>query len=208
VGRPAAPGSGAVEVVAGDLLVMPMPAEPYLVLSSAPFGIGTRLVRRLVAEAHGLVRAAVVLQRQAALRLAGRPRCGRFAATWAPWFDMRVARRIPARAFRPVPSVEAALLTLAPRATPLLSPAAYADYAAFIAELFAGRARTLADRLARRTGSRGRALAALDAAGVSRTATPSLVAPETYPGLFRSAASVRRSATPGRRSPDAWPFLG
>jgi 23S rRNA (adenine-N6)-dimethyltransferase len=184
--RSRAAGWGAVEVVAGDLLVTPLPAEPYLVVSSAPFGIGTQLVRRLLAEAHGLVRAAVVLQRAAAQRLAGAPRAGRFAATWAPWFDLRVGRRIPANAFRPVPSVDAALLVVEPRATPLLSPAAYREYDAFLAAVFDGRASTLADRLVRRAGGRRRALAALDAVGLPRSATPASVPPQAYPRLFRS----------------------
>jgi 23S rRNA (adenine-N6)-dimethyltransferase len=183
--RSRAPGWGAVEVVAGDLMVMPLPAEPFLVLANPPFGVGTQLVRRLVAEAHGLVRAAVVLQREAALRLAGRPRSGRFAATWAPWFDLRVGRTIPANAFRPAPNVDAALLIVAPRATPLLSPAAFAEYEAFLAAIFHGRARTLADRLAPRAGSRRCALAALDSVGLPGTATPSSVPPEAYPRLFR-----------------------
>jgi 23S rRNA (adenine-N6)-dimethyltransferase len=184
--RSRAPGWGAVEIVAGDLLVTPLPAEPYFVLSNAPFGIGTQLVRRLLSEAHGLVRAAVVLQREAALRLAGRPRAGRFAATWAPWFDLRVGRRIPAAAFRPVPSVDAAVLTVAPRAAPLLSPAAYPEYDAFLAAVFAARGRTLADRLVRRAGGRRRALAALDAVGLPRSTTPASVPPLAYPRLFRS----------------------
>jgi len=194
--RTRAPGWGAVEVVPGDLLAVPLPAEPYLVLASAPYAIGTRLVRRLLSDAHGLVRAAVVLQHETARRLAGRPRCGRFAATWAPWFELRVARRIPARAFRPIPAVDSAVLTLAPRAAPLLSPAAYRDYDRFLAAVFDGRGRTLADRLARHAGDRRRALRALEAAGVPPAATPSAVAPEVYPRLFRplGSAAVCREA--------------
>lgn len=123
---------GNVQVVHADALTVALPAEPFHVVSSAPYGVGTRLVRRLLTDAHGLVRASLVLQRETAHRLAGRPRTGRFAATWAPWFKLDVGRPISARAFRPVPQVGSAVLTLAPRRRPLLSPAAFDAYTRFL----------------------------------------------------------------------------
>ena len=90
--RTRAPSWGDVTVVAADALRVPFPAERFYVVSSAPYGIGTKLVRRVLTDAHGLVRAVFVLQRSAALRLA---RDGRFAASWAPWFELRVHGRIP-----------------------------------------------------------------------------------------------------------------
>jgi 23S rRNA (adenine-N6)-dimethyltransferase len=137
--RSRAPSWGDVTVVAGDALRVPFPDERFYVVSSAPYGIGTKLVRRVLTDAHGLVRAVFVLQRSAALRLA---HDGRFAASWAPWYELRVHGRIPARAFRPVPSVESAILTVVPRAVPLLSPAAFKGYESFLARVFSGRAAT------------------------------------------------------------------
>ncbi|HTE58837.1 MAG TPA: rRNA adenine N(6)-methyltransferase family protein, partial [Solirubrobacteraceae bacterium] len=206
-----AAGWGDVEVVAGDALAVPLPAEPFYVVSSAPYGIGTRLVRRLLSDAHGLVRAALVMQRETARRLAGRPSSGRFAALWAPWFELRVARRIPPGAFRPVPAVDSAVLTLAPRATPLLSPAAFGDYDAFLAIVFGGGGRTVADRLARRCGRRG-AQRVLAAAGVAAGATPSRVPPEHYARLFaayraKGPSETRRSVRPSPGVPTSWTGL-
>jgi 23S rRNA (adenine-N6)-dimethyltransferase len=186
--RSRAPSWGDVEVVQADALRVRLPTEPFHLLSNAPYGIGTQLVRRVLADAHGLVRATFVLQREAARRLAGAGRTGRFAATWAPWFALRAGRRIPAQAFRPVPSVDAAVLTIAPRDVPLLSPAAFADYSRFVERAFTGRRSTLARRL----GPRG--AGALAAAGVPRTATPSAVAPELYATLFTKLA--RRDGHP------------
>ncbi|MBE2319053.1 methyltransferase domain-containing protein [Solirubrobacter sp. CPCC 204708] len=172
--RSRAPAWGDVTVVAGDALHVPFPAERFLVVSNAPYAIGTKLVRRLLTDAHGLTRAVVVLQREAALRLAGG---GRFAASWAPWFELTVHRRVPARAFRPVPSVDGAMLTVVPRAQPLLSPAAYPRYDAFLTAAFSGRGNTLARRL----NVRPSALAAL---GLPRDATPGAVPPEVYARVF------------------------
>lgn len=189
-------GRGTVEVRCGDALVVRLPATPLYVVSSAPYGIGTALVRRLLTDAHGLVRAAVVLQRETAQRLAGRPRTSRFAATWVPWYDLAVVRRIPSSAFRPRPAVESALLSITPRQPPLLSPAVFDPYLRFLERPFAGRGRTLHERLGR--ASR----AGLAAAGVSRSATPSAVAPETYAVLFAALGATGAPArSPTRTSP-------
>ena len=135
-------------------------------------------MRRVLGEAHGLVRGVIVLQRETAYRLASG---GRFAASWAPWFELRVTRTIPARAFRPAPSVESAVMTIVPRPVPLLSPAAFAGYDAFLARVFSGREPTLADRIP----GRRRALAQ---AGLPRDATPSSVPPEAYARLYSTLA--------------------
>jgi 23S rRNA (adenine-N6)-dimethyltransferase len=168
--RERAPGWGNVEVRAADILTMPFPGDPYFVLSSVPYGVSTQLVRRLLTEAHGLVRATLVLQRETARRLAGRPRSGRFAATWAPWFELTVGRRIPASAFRPAPRVDSALLTLTPRTVPLLSPAAFAGYERFLGIAF---------------GPRGRRV-------LPRGASPSRLPPEAFARIYLSRSALRR----------------
>jgi 23S rRNA (adenine-N6)-dimethyltransferase len=194
--RSRAPAWGDVTVVHGDALAVPLPGEPHFVVSSVPYAIGTALVRRLLSDAHGLVRASLVLQLETARRLAGDPRSGRFASTWAPWFTLRAGRRIPAAAFEPPPSVDSALLTLEPRAVPLLSPAAFDAYDRFLGRVFSGRGRTVAERLGR-GGAR-----AVAAAGLPRTATPSEVAPDRYAALFQAARGgpVRASRRPGAPS--------
>jgi 23S rRNA (adenine-N6)-dimethyltransferase len=164
---------GDVTVRHGDALRVPFPSERFHLVANAPYHIGTQLVRRVLTDAHGLVRGVIVLQLEAARRLA---RDGRFAATWAPWFELSVHGRIPPRAFRPAPSVESAILTIVPRPVPLLSPAAFADYDAFIAKVFSGRGSTLAQRVG---GAR-----VLSRAAIPRDATPTSVPPEAFARLF------------------------
>jgi len=176
-----------VEVLRGDALAVRLPPEPFWAVSAAPYGIGTALVRRLLSDAHGLAAAAVVLQRETARRLAGRPRTGRFAATWAPWFELAVTRTIPAAAFRPRPSVESALLLVTPRRRPLLSPAAFGAYVRFLDAPFGGRGRTLRERLGREAAE------GLAGAGVPRSATPSAVPPEAYAALFTALGAAATS---------------
>lgn len=203
--RTRAPAWGDVTVVQGDALRVPFPAERFCVISNAPYTIGTKLVRRLLTDAHGLTHAVVVLQREAALRLAGG---GRFAASWAPWFELRAHGRIPARAFRPAPgtgsprdlpcrhmsSVDSAILTIVPRSIPLLSPAAYPGYDRFLAAVFSGRGNTLAQRLR----VRPRALADL---GLPRDATPGAIPPEAYARVYLGVVGSAGICRTGKGSP-------
>ena len=105
----------------------------------APYAIGTKLVRRLLTDAHGLARAVLVLQREAALRLA---RGGRFAASWAPWFELDVTAAIPARAFRPVPSVDERDPEHRPAAHPVALARRLPRLRRVPARRFSGRGRT------------------------------------------------------------------
>jgi len=54
------------------------------------------------------------------------------STAWAPWWEMHLARRIPATSFRPVPRVDAGLLTITRRDPPLLPVAMARRYAAFV----------------------------------------------------------------------------
>ncbi|MDA0162440.1 rRNA adenine N(6)-methyltransferase family protein [Solirubrobacter ginsenosidimutans] len=164
---------GDVTVQRADALTVGFPRERFHLVSNAPYHVGTQLVRRVLTDAHGLERGVFVLQLETARRLAGD---GRFAATWAPWFELRVHGRIPPRAFRPAPSVDSAVLTVVPRPVPLLSPAAFADYDAFLARVFNGRGNTLAQRV-------GDARA-LKRAAIPRDATPGSVPPEAFARLY------------------------
>ncbi|HEY8467468.1 MAG TPA: 23S ribosomal RNA methyltransferase Erm [Solirubrobacterales bacterium] len=175
---------GDVRVVRRNALALRFPSEPFRVLASPPYGIATRIVRRLLAEGHGLQEAALVLQAEAARRLAGVPSTGRFAALWAPWYSLEVGARVPRHSFRPVPSVDSAVLRITPRARPLLSPGAFAHYERFIARVFEGRGRTVAERLGRGTGARG-VRAALGRLGLDPSVTPSRVPAPGYAELFR-----------------------
>jgi len=51
---------------------------------------------------------------------------------WAPWWNMRLGDRIPANKFRPIPRVDAALLTVTRREPPLLPATMARSYAQFV----------------------------------------------------------------------------
>lgn len=107
-----------VRVVHADLRRVRLPRRDFAVVSSIPFAVSTPLLRRLLTPVRGgPVRADLVVEWGLARRLtAVRPR-NLETAWWAARFGLRIVRRIPARCFRPAPSVDAAHLSIHPQST-------------------------------------------------------------------------------------------
>ena len=126
-------GRHRVQVVGGDVLAVTLPREPFRVMGSLPFGRTTAILRCLLDDpASSLRRADVIVQWEVALKRAATPPSTLLSTNWAPWWEMQLARRIPATTFRPVPRVDAGLLTITRRDPPLLPVAMARSYAAFV----------------------------------------------------------------------------
>jgi len=133
-----------VAVLRADAQDVPLPANAHRVLANLPFGITSAILRRLLdVPASGLERADLIVQWQVArhrVRAAnGRP-TDLLGARWAPWWEFRRGRRLPAACFRPRPSVDAAVLVVIRRDPPLLPISASRRYASFIGRAFRSRA--------------------------------------------------------------------
>ena len=174
-----------VEVRTADALTMDLPHTPFRVVGNPPFNIGTRLLRRLLTADAPLQDATVVLQIEAARRLAGQPATGRFSLSWAPWFEATVVDRIDRRAFRPVPRVDAGIMRVHPRPVPWLSPARFAAWDGFVAAVFEADGRTAIERLHAVLGPRRtRRLPATTRRALAQP--PSGVQPVVWATVFRS----------------------
>jgi len=98
-----------VTVVHGDATALRVPARPFRVVASPPYGISSALLRLLLAPRSRLVRADLVLQRAVVRRyVEGRSAIG---GRW----DARVGRLLPRHAFRPPPQVDSAVLVVRSR---------------------------------------------------------------------------------------------
>jgi 23S rRNA (adenine-N6)-dimethyltransferase len=98
-----------------------MPRRPFRVVGNLPFGAGTRLLRRLLDDVRSpLERVDVILQFEAARRLAQVAPMPLATLRWAPWWRFQLDRRIHRLAFDPPPSVDAGLLTIDRRDQALL----------------------------------------------------------------------------------------
>lgn len=112
---------GRVEVVARDFRSVALPTGPYRVVASPPFNLTTALLARLLDDPdRGPRRADLVLQSNVARKRAEDPPTTLRSAAWAPWWSFEYRTTIPRTAFRPVPRVDAALLTIRRREAPVL----------------------------------------------------------------------------------------
>jgi 23S rRNA (adenine-N6)-dimethyltransferase len=122
-----------VSVVCCDARGYHMPRRPFRAFGSLPFGATTSILRSLLDDpSSALLRCDFVVQLAVARKRAATPPTTLLSTTWAPWWSFEMGRRIPAGAFRPVPSVDAAVLRVSRRVPPLLPPRMATAYASFV----------------------------------------------------------------------------
>lgn len=128
-------GATNVRVLHLDALRYRFRTRPFRVFGSLPFAATTALMRRLFDDPNeALVRADLVVQWDVARKRAAVPPTTLLSTIWAPWWEFYLGQRIPANAFRPVPSVDAALLRVTRRTPPLLPLELAAGYSEFVRE--------------------------------------------------------------------------
>ena len=184
-----------VTVVETDVLAMPLPAEPFCVVANIPFGITTKILRRLLDA--GLARADMIVQAEVARKRGTGGRGTLLNAGWEPWFEFRTGARIPAAAFRPRPQVDAAVLIVTRRNPPLVDPASRRDYVGFVTAAFEGARPTVASALARAI-PRTRFAGLARELGFGADALPSQLDVHHWAGLFRAAGGGRGAVGPPR----------
>ncbi len=122
-----------VRVVCCDALDYRMPRRPFRIVGSLPFGATTAILRHLLDDpGSALDRADLIVQWEVARKRAAMPPSTLLSATWAPWWTFEMGRRIPAASFRPMPSVDAAILRVTRRHPPILPPQMAGPYASFV----------------------------------------------------------------------------
>lgn len=128
-------------IAQGDIL-RHAPPQASTVVSNVPFHLTTPVLRHLLAN-RAWSHAVLVVQWEVARKRAGVGGSTQLTAQWWPWFDFRLAARVPAAAFSPRPSVDGGILTIDRRAAPLLSHAEQQTYQDWVKAIFSGRGRTL-----------------------------------------------------------------
>ncbi|HEY6737792.1 MAG TPA: 23S ribosomal RNA methyltransferase Erm [Actinopolymorphaceae bacterium] len=184
-----------VAVVNGDMLRHPFPEHRHVLVANLPFHLTTAMLRRLmVAETWDA--AILLVQWEVARRRAGVGGASMMTASWWPWYEFRLDRRVPSRAFRPVPSVDGGLLTVGRRPRPLV--AERGPYQRFVGQVFTGRGHGLRDILDR-TGrfERNAVRGWLRDHRVSPHALPKDLTAEQWASLWLLASA--RGRTPDRR---------
>jgi len=172
-------GTPEVEVVHGDALRLPLPAEPFRVVANVPFNGCTAISRRLLDDpCVPLDRADLIVELDVAWKRARVSPSTALGAYWGAWYEFAIARRIDRSAFAPPPSVDAGLLRVTRRAEPLVAPVEADSYRALVTAGFERRA--LRDLVSRRELKRlGREL------GFSADAPPWELDQHQWAGLYR-----------------------
>lgn len=130
-----------VSVVNGDATTVPLPREPFRVVSNLPFAGTTAILRRLLDDpGRPLERADLVVAWGAAIKRSRSLPPTLLGTSWRPWFELTITRRLPPEVFRPPPSVIAAVLTVTRRPRPLLPECERDAFVAFLRRSFSSPA--------------------------------------------------------------------
>ncbi|MBO0829307.1 MAG: methyltransferase domain-containing protein [Streptosporangiales bacterium] len=102
-----------VRVVEDDIRTVSLPRHRYRVVASLPFGIAMTVLGRLLDDPCGrLRRADLVVPWHLAVRLTRAEQRQSRVRRWRRRYTLRIARRLEPNAFRPPPSVAAAVLVV------------------------------------------------------------------------------------------------
>lgn len=168
-------GAG-VRVVHADMLRFRL-EDPHHVVSNAPFGVTTPLLRHLLRQqAWGT--AVLLLQWEVARKRAAVGGTTLLTASWWPWYEFALAGRVPSTAFRPRPAVDGGLLVIRRRERPLVDACERPAYQSLLATAFRG------DRVLPALRGMAGARRAASALGVDARARPRDLDATQWAGIF------------------------
>jgi 23S rRNA (adenine-N6)-dimethyltransferase len=181
-----------VEVVVADFVASAPPDEPFQVVGNAPFAITSAIVDWCL-RAPAMSAATIITQLEYAKKRTGA--YGRWSLLtilhW-PDYSWQLRGRISRTQFRPVPRVDAGVLHLARRDTPLVSGGDRAAYRAMVELGFGGVGGALFASLAR-AYPRAALKRAFRAAGVDPATVVAFVSPDEWLRIF---AVLQQVVTP------------
>lgn len=191
-----------VELREASILDVRPPGERFDVASNVPFGITSQVVRWCL-EADSLRQATLITELAYARKRTGDyGRWSKLTVETYPWYEWSLLERIARTAFRPMPSVDAALIRLVHREVPLISEADRSEWVEFVGMGFSGRGGSLYRSLKPALGAHARKR--FQTAGIDPDAVVAFVPPDAWVQLFASkapGAGQQPSASRRRRQP-------
>jgi 23S rRNA (adenine-N6)-dimethyltransferase len=162
------------------------PLDSPVIAGNIPFHLTTPILRRLL-QRPGWRDAVLLTQWEVARKRAGIGGGTLLTAQATPWFVFALHGRVPSHAFRPAPSVDGGILSIARRGTPLVPVAQRRDYERFVGDVFTARGRGMAAILATvGRSSRPAARRWLDRARIDGDALPRDLGPQQWADLWRA----------------------
>jgi 16S rRNA (adenine1518-N6/adenine1519-N6)-dimethyltransferase len=156
-------GRANVAVVHADALKVDLYAAgerpPTRIVGNLPYQITTPLLERFLADARRPPLVVVLVQEEVARRMVApagsidTPRERGYLSVFVQSFaDARIVRRVPARAFRPPPRVESAVVALRTRSRPAFAPLEQRAFLRFVSDVFRHRRKQLRSALGHEAG--------------------------------------------------------
>lgn len=179
---------GAADVVHADALRWPLPREPHVIVGNVPFHLTTAILRRVL-DADWWGSAVLLTQWEVARRRCGVGGASMLTVQSAPWYRFTLDRRVPAGAFRPVPSVDGGVFRIDRRPEPLVPTRERRAYRAWVGDVFQGPGRGLVQVLGRtgRPIAHGHARRMLRERGIDPSTPPNRLTTEDWVELWRLA---------------------
>jgi 16S rRNA (adenine1518-N6/adenine1519-N6)-dimethyltransferase len=187
-----------VEIVESDVLKVSLGAlagGPYVLAGNVPYYITTPILFHAL-EAPRPAVAVYLVQREVAERMGAVPGgkvYGALSVNLQALAEVRVVRTVGPRSFTPPPAVESAIVTVTPRAEPVIEASLEAAYRAFVIAAFGLRRKQMV-RVLRTLASVPAevAEARLVSCGIDPQARPETLDPAAFARLVRANATVSR----------------
>lgn len=125
-----------LELHGADFLDFPLPDTPYKVFANIPFNLTSAIITRLTEAANPPEDACLVVQKEAAEMLLGRPQESLRSILLQPWFALETAHTFRRSDFTPRPRVDCVLLRFRKRVPPRLARADRRPFRDFVVFCF------------------------------------------------------------------------
>jgi 16S rRNA (adenine1518-N6/adenine1519-N6)-dimethyltransferase len=161
------------------------------IVANLPYQITTPLLERFLADDRRPPLVVVLVQQEVARRMAASDHAARergYLSVFTQSFaEPHIVRRVPARAFRPAPRVDSAVVALRTRQRPAFAPLAQEPFLRLVSDAFRHRRKQLRSALGHEAGlSRERATAVLGEAGIAPERRPETLSLEEWVALARA----------------------
>lgn len=108
-------------IIRQDMLNILLPREPFVVVSSIPYAITTRVMKMLFSNPKNSVqRAVIVMEKGAAKRFTSRFIKDAYVITWRMYYEICYVKEVSRKNFSPPPKVDSAIIRINRKQTPVV----------------------------------------------------------------------------------------
>jgi len=160
-------------------------------VANLPFGITADVARKITVPGKSPRKSVLIVQKEAALKFAGRPDQTRFSLLAYPWFGIKVLQDLDAHEFSPRPGVVCTIMVITQRTEPLITPHESRGYGTFVKQVHSDGRADIRSSL-KTVWNRHQILGALRELGIDRDMRASDLPATLWIALFRHGQNSLR----------------